>query len=79
MSNALEQELSDLLNRHSVEHHSNTPDFILARYLLACLGVWNTAVQRREAWYGRAFHQGSISNGDVRAAVPSPAPGEPTP
>jgi hypothetical protein len=46
-------QLSDLLNRHSKENASNTPDFILAQYLVACLEAWNTATQQRETWYGR--------------------------
>jgi len=46
-------QLSDLLNRHSKENASNTPDFILAQYLVACLAAWNTATQQRETWYGR--------------------------
>lgn len=46
-------ELSNLLNRHSAENESNTPDFILAKYLLDCLTVFNSAVKRREDWrYG---------------------------
>jgi len=45
-------QLSDLLNRHSKENASNTPDFILAQYLVACLAAWNTATQQREIWYG---------------------------
>ena len=48
-----QKELKTLLNRHSKENASNTPDFILARYLCACLAAWDEAVQRREAWYGR--------------------------
>lgn len=48
-----EQELESLLNRYSQENGSNTPDFILAQYLLGCLSTWNAAVTRREAWYGR--------------------------
>ena len=32
-----EKELTDLLNRYSKENGSNTPDFILARYLIGCL------------------------------------------
>lgn len=46
-------ELESLLNRHSMENASNTPDFILAHYLLGCLNVWNVGVQQRETWYGR--------------------------
>jgi len=51
--NDLEKELAATLNRHSAENASNTPDFILAQYLLGCLAAWNTAVQQRETWYGR--------------------------
>lgn len=50
---SLETELAAALNRHSAENASNTPDFILAQYLLGCLAAWNTATQQRETWYGR--------------------------
>lgn len=49
----LAKELSAVLNRHSVENGSNTPDFILAQYLLGCLAAFETAVNAREKWYGR--------------------------
>jgi hypothetical protein len=48
-----EQELTNLLNRFSQENTSNTPDFVLATFLLGCLETWNRAVADREAWYGR--------------------------
>lgn len=50
---AFEKELESLINRHSKENESNTPDFILAQYLSSCLAAWNTGVQQREGWYGR--------------------------
>ena len=49
----LRKELSALLNRHCAENRSNTPDWILANYLEACLLAFDTAVQQRETWYGR--------------------------
>jgi hypothetical protein len=49
----LRNELSMLLNRASRENASNTPDFILAQYLIGCLEAFETAVQQRETWYGR--------------------------
>ena len=52
MPNTFTQELSDLLNRHSAEAASNTPDFILANYLEACLAAYNATIQRRDKWYG---------------------------
>lgn len=48
-----ERELQSLINMHSLENVSNTPDFILAQYLDACLRAFNTATQQRETWYGR--------------------------
>jgi len=47
-------ELTRLINRHSMENESNTPDFILANYLCECLEHFNAAVKERERWYGRA-------------------------
>jgi hypothetical protein len=49
----LEIEICTALNRVSAENASNTPDYILAQYLLACLAAFNIAVQQRETWYGR--------------------------
>lgn len=46
-------EFTALLNRHSKENESNTPDFILAEYLTACLAAFDMAVNRREMWYDR--------------------------
>ena len=48
-----EKELTALINRHSLENESNTPDFILAQYLTACLAAFAVATQQRETWYGR--------------------------
>lgn len=48
-----EQELKDLLNRHSRENESNTPDWCLAEYLLTCLKAFDTAVGQRDGWHGR--------------------------
>ena len=49
----LVDELGGLLNRHSLENNSNTPDMILAEYMLGCLAAFETAIQQRETWYGR--------------------------
>jgi hypothetical protein len=50
---AFEQDLRQLINKHSVENTSNTPDLILAEYLNACLNAFNVATRQREQWYGR--------------------------
>jgi hypothetical protein len=51
---SLVEEIRSAINRNSRENASNTPDFILAAYLEACLLAFEVAVQQRETWYGRA-------------------------
>jgi len=46
-----ESELTQLLNRYSKENDSNTPDFILAEFLIGQLKVFNETLQKREKWY----------------------------
>lgn len=41
------------INLYSAENGSNTPDFILAQYLMDCLAAYDKAVTAREKWYGR--------------------------
>lgn len=55
---AFAKDLEALLNRHSMEHASNTPDFLLARYLLSCLKAWNETSTAREHWYGMPLSLG---------------------
>ncbi len=47
------RDLATVLNRHSRENGSDTPDFVLAQYLAGCLAVFDQAVAQREAWHGR--------------------------
>jgi len=47
-----EKELESLLNKYSVENDSNTPDFILAGYITACLSTWDIYTRARDKWYG---------------------------
>jgi len=49
----LQNELRAVLNRHCLENGSNTPDFILADYLLDCLNAFDVAQTRRANWYDR--------------------------
>ncbi len=56
----LEQDIESVINRHSAENESNTPDFILAQYLMACLAAWNAASINRDKWHGVALSPGSI-------------------
>jgi hypothetical protein len=51
---ALRDRISALLNEYSRENRSDTPDFILADFLVGALRVFDDAVSRRERWYGRS-------------------------
>ena len=46
-----EKELTCLINKYSKENDSNTPDFILAEYILGCLSNFNVIVNKRDKWY----------------------------
>lgn len=48
----LRKRLEALLNEESAENNSNTPDFILANYLIAALKNFDMTVKRRDEWYG---------------------------
>jgi len=48
----LEKKLTHLLNSTSAENGSDTPDFILAKFMMSCLDAFNTAVSDRVKWYG---------------------------
>lgn len=71
MTESLERELASTLNRFSAENASDTPDFILAQYLLGCLAAWNQGVQQRETWYGRDARP---TGGNAASPVAPPAP-----
>ena len=49
----LEKEFAKVINRNSVENWNNTPDFILAKYLIDCLKVFSDINRNREQWYGK--------------------------
>jgi hypothetical protein len=57
--NEFEKELENLINKHSVENKSNTPDFMLAEYLRGCLDLFANIIQQREQWYGRPTYPGA--------------------
>ena len=52
-SKSLREDIAAVLNSHSVENASDTPDFILAAYLIECLKAFEVATEKRERWYGR--------------------------
>lgn len=46
-----EQELIALLNRHSLENESNTPDYLLAQFILFTLDALNYIINARKVGY----------------------------
>lgn len=47
-----EQELVSLLNKHSMENYSGTPDWILGEYIRMSLQAWDLGVRLRSEWRG---------------------------
>ena len=54
----LEEDLASVINRHSVENESDTPDFVLAEFLMGCLRAFNRGTQERERFYSRPCGSG---------------------
>ena len=52
MKAKLIDEIMIAINEASRENLSNTPDFILAEYLMGCLSAFEAAVNKRDEWYG---------------------------
>jgi hypothetical protein len=50
---SLVKDLAEMLNFYGAEHVTGTPDFVLAKYLLATLEAYNAALKARETWHGR--------------------------
>ena len=50
---SFQKDLEELLNKYSMEIGSNTPDFVLAEYLMDCYHSFNKAVNSRQQWYSR--------------------------
>ena len=50
---SFQKALESLLNRYCKDNASNTPDFLLAEYMLNVLDAFTTLNNKRERWYGR--------------------------
>lgn len=51
MSDSLAEEIRQVLNRASRENESNTPDYLLAEYLMSCLEAGENLIVSRDSWY----------------------------
>ena len=65
-----EGKLESLINEYSQENSSNTPDYILARFMLNTLTYFNIAVNDRENWYGRSHHKPDLDTVTTREETP---------
>lgn len=63
MENDLRTRIQDQINCCSAENGSNTPDFILAAYLVNCLHAFDVAVNARESWHGRQADPVDLARG----------------
>jgi hypothetical protein len=64
------RELAALINRFSLENGSDTPDIILADFLSRCLAAFDTAVGRREEFYGRRLRPGGTGGSAPEGSPP---------
>jgi hypothetical protein len=55
---SLEHDIRETINRCSAENESNTPDYVLARFLVGCLSAFHTATREREQFFGVAHEPG---------------------
>lgn len=62
---AIIKDLTELINKYSLENDSNTPDFILAEYLFDCLISSTILISSRSIWYNPS---GYIGGGEEDAS-----------
>lgn len=66
----LETKLKGLINEECRENDSNTPDYLLAEFMMNCLDAFELISNKREVWYGVELEPGcSISKDDIAGAV----------
>jgi hypothetical protein len=63
---SFEIELKQLINKYSVENGSDTPDWILAQYIMDALTSYERAVIRRDHWYSfDPLKRGVVARADM--------------
>lgn len=75
-TNDFRSEIKALINKHSMENSSNTPDYILADYLIRCIDNFTETTQVREEWYGVKLKPGvnnASSNKSTMGSTSTPA------
>jgi len=54
------KDLIYIINKYSLENDSDSPDWLLAQYIISCLGNFDSTVRGREIWHGRYKDEKSI-------------------
>ena len=65
-------DLEELINKHSLENESDTPDWILAKYIRGCLDAWKEATKSRDQWYGFRGLSGTVAGSLLETDVLEP-------
>lgn len=65
MSESFRGKLENLINAHSMENGSDTPDFILAEFLADSLRAFDKATKERSRWYGHITREKAVLNCEV--------------
>jgi hypothetical protein len=68
----LRDDIRALLNRHSAEAGSDTPDSILADYFIDALHLFERTVIARERWYGRGLPMAARAPAEIPAEWAAP-------
>ena len=53
------EKLAELINRYSLENNSNTPDFLLAEYMIRSLSTFSSIIRKRDTWHGVHLEPGN--------------------
>lgn len=56
------EQLRTLINKYSIENESDTPDFILAKFLESVLNNYSEAVKARDKFFGVDMWAKDITN-----------------
>lgn len=73
MMTTLREDLVELINKHSREIESNTPDFILADVMCDALIAYERGVRARDTWYGISPAPGQSNLPDGPVEIPPAA------
>lgn len=68
----LRTDIEMAINRNSAENGSDTPDFILAEYLLGCLELFDKTIHERSAWYSHHCRIGGCNHLETKEPEKQP-------